>query len=81
MCGALGYTKIQVVIKSVNNRRASNFMHLKTIIKKNNKIYIEHYVIVDAIDGSNTYYEELTIKNCIKYFPEIISFLKNVMMK
>lgn len=56
-------------------------MHLKTIIKKDNKIFIEHYVIVDAIDGSNTYYEELTIKNCIKYFPEIISFLKNVMMK
>ena len=55
-------------------------MHLKTIIKKGNKIFIEHYEIVDATDGSNTYYEELTIKNCIKYFPEIISFLKKVML-
>jgi len=50
-------------------------MHLKTIIKKDNKIFIEHFVIIDAIDGSDTYYEELTIKNCIKYFPEIIHFI------
>ena len=56
------------------------FMHLKTIIKKDNKIFIRHFVIVDAIDGSDTYYEELTIKNCIKYFPEIISFLKKIML-
>ena len=47
-------------------------MHLKKLIKKNHFWYIEHYVIADAIDGSDTYYEELNIKNFWKYIPEII---------
>ena len=46
-------------------------MHLKRLIKKNHFWYIKHSKIVDAIDGINTYYEELTIKNCWKYLPEI----------
>lgn len=50
-------------------------MHLKRLVRKENKIYIEHYIIVDAIDGSNTYYEELNAKNCIKYLPQIINYL------
>jgi len=29
-------------------------MHLKKVIKKENKFFIEHYIIVDAIDGSTT---------------------------
>ena len=47
-------------------------MHLKKLVKKNHFWYIEHYVIIDAIDGSDKYLEELTIKNCWKYIPEII---------
>ena len=46
-------------------------MHLKKLVKKNHFWYIEHYVIVDAIDGSDKYLEELTIKNCWRYIPEI----------
>jgi len=47
-------------------------MHLKKLVKKNHFWYIKHSKIVDAIDGIDTYYEELTIKNCLKYLPEII---------
>jgi len=50
-------------------------MHIKKIVKKNNKLFVEHYVIVDAIDGDKTYYEKLTIKNCWKYFHEIFCYL------
>jgi len=50
-------------------------MHLKQIVKKNHFWYIEHFVIVDAIDGSDEYYEELTIKNFWKYLPEIVKYL------
>lgn len=51
-------------------------MYLKKVIKKENKFFIEHHVIFDAIDGSNTYYEKLNIKNCIKYLPQIIHYLQ-----
>lgn len=51
-------------------------MHLKKVVEKEGKFFIEHYVIVDAIDGSDTYYEKLTVKNCIKYFPQIIYYLQ-----
>ncbi len=51
-------------------------MHLRKIIKKENKFFIEHYVIIDAIDGSTTTYERLTVKNCIKYLPQIIRYLQ-----
>jgi len=50
-------------------------MHLKKLIKKEGKYFIEHYVIVDAIDGTTICYEILTIKNCWKYIPEIIYYL------
>lgn len=50
-------------------------MHIKKVVKKDNKYFIEHYVIIDAIDSANTYYERLTIKNCIKYFHEIFCYL------
>ena len=49
--------------------------HLKRLIRKDNKIYIEHFVIIDAIDGSETYYEELNIKNCWKYLSLMIGYL------
>ena len=50
-------------------------MHLKKVIKKGNKFFIEHFVIVDAIDGSDTYYERLTILNCWKYIHEIFCYI------
>jgi len=50
-------------------------MHLKKVIKKENKFFIEHYIIVDAIDGSTTTYEELHVGNYIKYLPQIIRYL------
>ena len=50
-------------------------MHLKKITKKGNKFFIEHYVIIDAIDGSNEYCEKLTIWNCWRYLREIIHYL------
>lgn len=50
-------------------------MHLKKVIKKDDNFFIEHYVIVDAIDGSDTYYEELNIRNCWKYLPEIVGYI------
>jgi len=50
-------------------------MHLKKLITKEGKFFIRHYEIADAIDGSNTRYEELTIRNCRKYFPEIMRYL------
>jgi len=50
-------------------------MHLKKLIKEDNNFFIEHYVIVDAIDGSNTYYEKLTIKNLWRYLPQIVSYI------
>ena len=50
-------------------------MHLKKIIEKDNKFFIEHFEIVDAIDGSNTRYEELHVGNYMKYFPQIIHYL------
>lgn len=50
-------------------------MHLKKVIKKENKFFIEHYIIVDAIDNSNEYCEELNIKNCWRYLREIIFYI------
>jgi len=50
-------------------------MHLKKLIKKDNKFFIEHYVIIDAIDGSNTYYEELNLRNFWKYLFEIVCYI------
>jgi len=50
-------------------------MHLKKVIKKENKFFIEHYIIVDAINGSTTTYEELYVGNYMKYFPQIICYL------
>lgn len=34
-------------------------MHLKKVVKIGNKFFIRHFVIIDAIDGSEIYYEEL----------------------
>lgn len=53
-------------------------MHLKKLVKKNHFWYIKHFMIIDAIDGVDTYYEELTIKNFWKYIPEIIRQLLKV---
>ena len=50
-------------------------MHQKHLVNKNNELFVEHYVIKDAIDGSETYYEKLNIKNCWKYFPEIAAYI------
>jgi hypothetical protein len=50
-------------------------MHLKKVVKKEGKFFIENYVIVDAIDGSDTYYEGLNWMNCWKFFPEILVYL------
>lgn len=50
-------------------------MHLKKVIKKDNKFFIEHFETVDAIDGSDTYYEKLTIWNCWKYLFQIVSYI------
>ena len=50
-------------------------MHLKKVVKKGNKHFIEHYIIVDAIDGATTTYEELHIGNYLKYLPQIIRYL------
>ena len=50
-------------------------MHLKIVIKKDNKFFIQHFVIIDGLDGSETYCEKLTIKNCWKYLTEILSYL------
>jgi hypothetical protein len=50
-------------------------MHLKKVVKKEGKFFIEHYIIVDAVDGSDTYYEGLNWMNCWKFFPEILGYL------
>jgi len=50
-------------------------MHLKKIIKKDNKLFIQHFVDISGLGGSETYCEKLTIKNCWKYLNEILSYL------
>jgi len=34
-------------------------VHLKRVVRRDGKLFIKHFVIIDAIDGSKTYYEEL----------------------
>ena len=50
-------------------------MHLKKVVKREGGLFIEHFVIVDAIDGADTYYEKLTLSNCWKYFHEIFCYI------
>jgi len=52
-------------------------MHLKKIVKRGNKFFIENYVIRDAIDPSETYYEKLNIITYIKFiFTELRRWFK-----
>ena len=50
-------------------------MHLKRVVKKGNKFFVSHFVIVDAIDGSYEYLEKLNIKNCWRYLHEIMGYI------
>jgi len=52
-----------------------NKLHLKKVVRRKGKFFTEHYIIVDAIDGSTTTYEELHVKNYVKYLPQIIRYL------
>ena len=50
-------------------------MHTKKIKKIKGKYFIEHFVIVDAIDGADEYLERLTILNFWKYIHEIFCYI------
>ncbi len=55
-------------------------MHIKRLTIKDGRWFIEHFKIINAIDGSEVYYTPLkSFFEIIKYLPKIIKhYIKNI---